>query len=87
MNLGPPSALPVREARRRAAQVLAGVLAGGDPSAARKTEGVTVAALAIRDLREHAETKKKPSSAARDARNLELHVLPVLASVPSLKIQ
>jgi integrase len=82
MKLGPPAVLTPREARRHAAQVLAEVLAGGDPSAARKVEGVTVADLAARYLREHAETKKKPSSAAKDARNLELHVLPVLGSLP-----
>lgn len=72
MNLGPPAVLTPREARRRAARALAEVHAGGDPSVTRSAEGVTVADLAKRDLREHASTKKKPRSAAKDERNLVL---------------
>jgi integrase len=86
MNLGPPAVLSPREARRRAAQALAEVLAGGDPSVTRRAEGITVADLARRYLREHARTKKKPSSAAKDERNLELHVLPRLGHLTVMAV-
>jgi integrase len=82
LKLGPHGVLTPAAARRKAAELLAEALNGGDPSADRKAAGITVADLGERYLREHAATKKKPSSAASDRRNLRRHVLPTLGNSP-----
>lgn len=86
LNLGPHGVLTPAAARRKAAELLAEALNGGDPSLDRKAAGVTVADLAQRYLREHAATKKKPSSAASDRRNLRKHVLPALGHLPIAQV-
>lgn len=82
--LGRHGVLTCDEARRRAREKLAEVAGGNDPAEERteKRRALTVADLAERYLREHAATKKKPSSATCDARNLRLHVIPRLGNRP-----
>ena len=86
MNLGPHGVLTPHGARQKAIELLAEVLNGGDPSASRAAKGVTVRELGERYLVEHAATKKKPSSAASDRRNLRHHVLPALGHLPVAQV-
>jgi integrase len=86
MKLGPHGPLSAEAARKKAMAVLARVADGFDPSAERWVETPTVRDLAERYLREHAATKKKPSSAKSDAQNLRLHVLPALGDLPVTEV-
>jgi integrase len=81
--LGPHGVLTPELARDKAIRLLADVRGGADPSAERKAERTrpTVAELAKRYLSEHAEPKKKPSSAASDRRLLDKKILPALGHV------
>ena len=76
--IGRHGAVTVDQARAIARQWLAEVARGGDPSAQRgeARAGPTVAALAERYLREHAEPYKKPSSVAEDRRLIEKRINP-----------
>lgn len=76
--------LPLNKAREKVATLRAEILNGADPAddraAARKSH--TFNALADRYLKEHAEKKKKASSARDDRRNLKRHIRPRLGSKP-----
>ncbi|MCC6642740.1 MAG: site-specific integrase [Deltaproteobacteria bacterium] len=86
--IGRHGVVTAAEARRRAREHLAEIARGADPAETReeKRRALTVADLADRYLREHAATKKKPSSAAGDARNLRLHVVPRLGRRPVAEV-
>ena len=80
-TLGRHGVTMTAEEARREAKRLRGVVAdGGDPAAARDADRKAPAleAFAERYLAEHASVKKKPASAAADARNLRKHILPAL---------
>lgn len=78
LTIGRAGVLAPEQARAKAKKVLAQAQDGNDPAAERAEARVapTVAELAQRYLAQHAQAKKKPRSAAEDARNLRLHVLP-----------
>jgi len=80
-TIGTYPATSLEAARKRARAMAAQVEAGVNPIEARDTERATaptrtLAALAARYLKEHAERHKRPRSAEEDRRNLVLHVLP-----------
>lgn len=80
VTLGPHGRLTVEQARELGRQVLAAAAAGKDPAEERQTSRTapTLAEFASRYLEQHAAPKKKPSSAAADARLLRLYVVPAL---------
>ena len=71
-------------ARAEARRILAAVATGGDPAGDRQAalEAPTVADAVARFLAEHAEAKRKPSTAREYRRLLEAHVLPALGKRP-----
>ena len=71
-------------ARAEARRILAAVATGGDPAGDRQAalEAPTVADAVQRFLAEHAEAKRKPSTAREYRRLLEAHVLPTLGKRP-----
>jgi integrase len=71
-------------ARKEAADLKRDIDRGRDPQAERKDarSAPTVAELADRYLTEHADVKKKQSSAEEDRRNLRLHIKPRLGKLP-----
>ena len=78
-TIGEYPAIGLKAARAAADAMRARVAAGGNPveekrAARRGASGQTFEALAARYLTEHAERHKR--SHKRDARNLDLHVLP-----------
>jgi len=81
-TLGDATALHPEKARALARELLGDVAHGEDPSQDRqeKRRAPTMADLADRYLREHAEPHKKPSSTDHDRRNLRLHILPRLGT-------
>lgn len=70
------------QARDIAKEWQAVISKGGDPSQdkSNRREMVTVKELSERYMREHAHPKKKPSSASKDQRLWNLHILPLLGS-------
>ncbi len=76
--------LPLNKAREKVATLRAEILNGADPAddraADRKSE--TFNAFADRYLKEHADPKKKASSAKDDRQNLKRHIRPRLGSKP-----
>lgn len=84
ITLGRVGEMTLEEARERARRIKVEVCDGGDPVTARKAirDAGTLQALADRYLVEHADRKKKASSAEEDHRNLRLHILPALGSKP-----
>ena len=79
LSLGLVGRLTVFEARKRAMKVLGDVADGKDPLAGRGIgENPLVVDLFERYMREHAESKKKPSSVREDRRMWESYVLPAL---------
>ena len=72
----------VETARREARRLLGAVAEGGDPASARDAErkAPAFAELAERFLTEHAEAKRKASTAREYRRLLNLHVLPELGA-------
>ena len=70
--------LPLNKAKDKTAHFRAEILNGADPADNRAAtrQSQTFNALADRYLVEHAERKKKASSAEDDRRNLELHIRP-----------
>lgn len=75
--------MTLQEARAKALRALAAVIEGRDPLAERQAaaRGETVADLADRYMREHAEVKKKPTSVQGDRQMLRAYVLPKLGSL------
>ena len=80
VTLGRVGALSLDDARVLAQDYLRWVRYGHDPAASRHAirQAPRMEDLAERYLREHADVKKKPSSAKMDHVNLRLHVLPIL---------
>ncbi len=80
MTLAPYGVLTLQQARAGALRKLAAVIEGKDPLAERQssTKAETVAELADRYLVEHADIKKKASSAKTDRQRLRHYVLPKL---------
>jgi integrase len=79
LTLGTYPELRLAAARAKADAMRTAVAKGVDPAADRReqrTGGRSFGALATRYLREHADRKKRASSAKADARNLRLHILP-----------
>ncbi|MDE0201059.1 MAG: tyrosine-type recombinase/integrase, partial [Rhodospirillaceae bacterium] len=71
------------EARRRAALILARIRAGEEPvPEAKKTESITVAALAERYLQEHVAVRCKPTTATQYRLAIERYIVPALGSRP-----
>jgi integrase len=83
VTLGRVGSLSLDDARVLAQEYLRGVRYGHDPAGARQAMRLAprVEDLAERYLREHADVKKKASSARMDHVNMRLHVLPVLGTV------
>ena len=80
LTIGRHGVVSPEEARRRARRLLGRVQDGADPATERREarSAPTVADLAERFMKEHANVKKRASSAQMDAINLRLHVLPAL---------
>jgi integrase len=75
LTLGKYPDVSLRDARTRADKLRAQIAAGKNPSAHRRERSArSFAALAERYLNEHARRHKR--SAAKDERNLRLHILP-----------
>lgn len=83
VTLGRVGTMSLDDARVLAQEYLRGVRYGQDPAGDRQSmrQAPTVADLAERYLREHADVKKKPRSAKMDHVNMRLHVLPALGPV------
>lgn len=81
-HLGFTTVLTLEQARAQAQVFLVAVRQGQDPAAERQAmrQAPTMADLAARYLREHAEVKKKPGSLRMDRTNLRRHILPVLGA-------
>jgi len=80
LTIGRHGVVSPEEARRKARKLLGQVQDGADPATERREarRAPTVADLAERFMKEHANVKKKASSAQMDVINLRLHVLPAL---------
>ena len=71
------------EARRQGAALLTRIKAGEEPGAGQAAEGgTTVAELAERYLREHAEVRCKPSTVTGYRRTIGRHILPAFGELP-----
>ncbi len=77
LTIGRQGVIGPEEARRKARKLLGQVQDGSDPATERKDarSAPTVADLAERFMKEHANVKKRASSARMDAVNLRLHVI------------
>jgi integrase len=82
-TIGASPTWKVKTAREEAASLKRDIDRGIDPLAERDKARTapTVAHLCDRYMAEHARTKKKPSSAAEDGRNINLHVRPALGKL------
>lgn len=82
MVLGPVAAYRLEQARQRAGKLLVAAREGADPSANRKADRVapTMRALCERFLRDHAETRSKPSYLKQQRRMVETRIIPALGS-------
>lgn len=80
--------MTAEQARHEALRLKAAVAKGADPAQSRAADcaAPTFADLAARYMAEHALVKKKPSSAAADARNLRHHILPVFQGMKIAEI-
>ena len=81
VTVGPYPAISLSQARQRADALRAEVATGINPAEQHRRRRSTAAsrtfsAVADRYMEEHARRHKRPSSAAGDANNLRLHVLP-----------
>ncbi len=78
VSLGTFGNLTVEEARRKAKKILGSVAGGDDPaeriSQFRKTP--TMEEVCSRFLKEHVQTRLKPSTQKEYTRNIELYILP-----------
>lgn len=83
LTLGRHGVLTAEQARRMAQDALSKVRRGEDPMAQRAAEraAATVAELAERYLKQHAEAKKKPASQRSDRFLLRRHILPALGRI------
>ena len=83
ITVGRHGVIGVQEARQRATLIIARIRAGEEPVAeARKTETITVAALAARYLREHVAVRCKPTTAAQYRLAIERYIVPALGTLP-----
>ena len=83
ITVGRHGVIGAQEARRRAALIIARIRAGEEPAPeARKTESITVAALATRYLREHVAVRCKPTTAAQYRLAIERYIVPALGTLP-----
>ena len=89
MTLGPVTALPPEEARRRAMALLAEAKSGSDPAAQRDTDRrtATVQALGARFLEEYVPTHCKPSTAYEYRRSVDLFIKPRIGRRKVTEIQ
>lgn len=80
LTLGRHGEITTEQARIKAVKLRGAIAEGIDPSRIRddRVAEPTINELADRYLSEHAEVRKKPSSAEEDRRNLALHVRPTL---------
>ena len=84
VTLGRHGAVPVDEARRRAARILARIESGDEPESAPNGgtgAGPTLADLAERYLREHVVARCKPSTIRGYRKVIRRHLLPALGTV------
>ncbi len=90
VTLGVHGVLTAPEARRRAALVIARIMAGEDPVpeplAVKLAEGPTVAEIAERYLEEHAAVRCKPKTEAKYRLVVGKHILPALGKRPALGV-
>lgn len=84
MTIGKVGELTLDAARQKARALRVEIDNGADPAEVRRTErrAGTFNDLADRYLAEHADKKKKASSALDDRRNLENHIRPRLGAMP-----
>lgn len=82
MVLGPVAAYKLEQARQRAGKLLVATREGADPSADRKADRIapTMRALCERFLRDHAETRSKPSYLKQQRRMVETRIVPALGA-------
>ncbi len=88
ITIGPYGAFTLYKAREIAQRMRVEVSQGYDPLAAKAADrdAPTVAQLADRYLKEHAEVKKKPKSVAMDKANLKHHVLPHIGTKKAFEV-
>ena len=90
VTLGVHGVLTAQEARRRAALVIARIMAGEDPVAeplaVKLAEGPTVAEIAERYLEEHVAVRCKPKTEAKYRLVVRKHILPALGKRPALGV-
>ena len=79
ITVGRHGVIGASEARRRATLIIARIRAGEEPvPEAKKTESITVAALAERYLREHVAVRCKPTTATQYRLAIERYIVPAL---------
>ena len=82
MTVGRHGLISAEQARRKAAQIIADIKAGNEPTAAngaaRLDAGPTVAEVAERFMREHAAVRCKPATIRHCRHTLDRHLLPAL---------
>ena len=86
VTIGRHGVLTADQARRKAAQVIADIKAGNEPShangASQGDTGPTVAEVAERYMREHVAVRCKPTTARMCRHTLDRHLLPAVGSLP-----
>ena len=83
ITVGRHGVIGAGEARRRATLIIARIRAGEEPvPEAKKTESITVAALAERYLREHVAVRCKPTTATQYRLAIERYIVPALGALP-----
>ena len=83
ITVGRHGVIGASEARRRATLIIARIRAGEEPvPEAKKTESITVAALAERYLREHVAVRCKPTTATQYRLAIERYIVPALGDIP-----
>jgi len=85
VTIGRHGLLTADQARRKAAQMIADIKAGNEPShtngASRPDTGPTVAEVAERYMREHVAVRCKPTTARMCRVTLDQHLLPAMGSL------
>jgi len=84
VTIGRHGLLTTDQARRKAAQVIADIKAGNEPShstASRLNAGPTVAEVAERYMREHVAVRCKPTTARMCRHTLDRYLLPTMGSL------
>ena len=86
VTLGRHGVLTADQARRKAAQVIADIKAGNEPTqtngVSRPDVGPTVAEVAERYMREHVAVRCKPATARMCRHTLDRHLLPAVGTLP-----